>query len=76
MKLYKTKIIIYTDYSPLTLELDDLAHEAMRGDAYCSLKTTEEINTNLDPDWDGSEFFECSQETPPVYDLGWEESPK
>ncbi len=59
-KLWKTRIIIWTDYNPDGCELDELAHEVQNGDAYCSSQTTNEVNTGElpdDPDWDGTEFF-------------------
>ena len=42
-KMYKTTIVIWTDYDPASMELDDLAREAMRGDAYCSQQHVDEI---------------------------------
>ena len=42
--LYKTTIVIYTAFNPEgKLEIDTLAEEAMRGQAYCSEETTEKI---------------------------------
>ena len=34
--LWKTTITIWSDFDPVNLEIDDLAHEAMRGDAICT----------------------------------------
>ena len=59
-KLWKTRIIIWTDYDPENQDFESLAREAMRGDAYCSSSNTNEVNTGElpdDPDWDGTEFF-------------------
>lgn len=59
-KLWKTRIIIWTDYDPSGIELDSLAREAQVGDAYCSSQSTREVNTGSlpdDSDWDGTEFF-------------------
>lgn len=58
--LWKTRVIIWTDYDPENHELDELAREAVVGDAYCSSQNTNEVNAESlpdDPDWDGSEFF-------------------
>jgi hypothetical protein len=57
MRLHKTTIVIWTDYNPEHLELSDLALAADRGDAYCSRMKAEDVETETDPDWDGSEFF-------------------
>ena len=56
--MWKTTCVIWTDYDPAHLELEDLAREAQQGDAYCSKQHCEKIadHTN-DPDWDGTEFF-------------------
>ncbi len=56
-KLYKSTIVIWTDYNPDTVELEDLAREAQRGDAYCSKNVSAEVDPRTDPDWDGTEFF-------------------
>lgn len=57
-KLYKTTIVIWTEYDPGSVELVDLAREAHVGDAYCSKQISEEISQyENDPDWDGTEFF-------------------
>jgi hypothetical protein len=59
--LYKTKIVIWSDFDPEGYELDTLASEATRGDAYCSSVSTSEISKGDlpdDSDWDGTEFFQ------------------
>lgn len=63
MKLFKSTIIIWTDYDPAprNIELSALAREAEVGDAYCSKQETELIvDPETDADWDGTEFFELS----------------
>jgi len=61
-KLYKTTIVIWTDDHPELnrLEIDDLARDAICGDAYCSLQTTEEVTDKEQfPDTD---FFGTDEE--------------
>jgi len=59
-KLYKTTIVIWTDYLPGPTEsIVELSEEATAGDAYCSVQKTELIeDAEADSDWDGTEFFE------------------
>lgn len=58
MKLYKTTIVIWSEYDGSTVEIDDLARDAMRGDSYCSRSTTVLVeDVSDDPDWDDTEFF-------------------
>lgn len=58
-KLFKTTIVIWSDYDPSGIGLDDLAREAISGDAYCSKQAKELIrDPQKDPDWDGTEFFD------------------
>ena len=45
MKLYKTTIVVLTDYSPDHLPADDLVREAMNGDAFPYEKYTEEVES-------------------------------
>ena len=67
-KLWKTTIVIWTEWEPKTddtaegepYSLEDLAVAATNGDAYCSKAESEEVeNPTSDPDWDGTEFFDC-----------------
>ena len=61
MKLYKTTLVIWTDYDPgpRNMEISDIAREAECGDAYCSTQNIELIeNPEEDDDWDDTEFFE------------------
>ena len=41
--LYKTTIVIWTDCNPAHREIDDLAREAMVGDAFCSQQHVEHV---------------------------------
>lgn len=59
MKLYKTIIVIWSEYPTDGIELEDLAREATSGDAYCvSSECTAVEDVATDPHWDGTEFFE------------------
>ncbi len=54
-KLWRTTVVIWTDYDPAGMELDDLAREATSGDGFCSQQNTEEIS---DPtQFPETEFF-------------------
>jgi hypothetical protein len=58
--LFKSTIVIWTEYDPTELELADLAHQAESGDAYCSSMTSAPVaEPEKDPDWDGTEFFDA-----------------
>jgi hypothetical protein len=59
MKLYKTIVVIWSDYDPTDeVELEDLARDATNGDAYCSKQHTVLVEKpEKDPDWDRTEFF-------------------
>ena len=56
-KLFRTTIHIWTEYDPTnSVEIDDLAREAMTGEGYCSLQETELVT---DPDkFPNTEFFD------------------
>lgn len=59
-KLYKTTIVIWSEYDGSEAELHDLAFQAEEGDAYCSVQRSVEMTREqieADPDWDGNEFF-------------------
>lgn len=43
-QLWKTTIEIWSDYDPQRLEIDELAREAMRGDAYCDRQECEVVS--------------------------------
>jgi hypothetical protein len=58
--MYKTTIIIWSEYRGDSLEIDDLAREAMRGDALCTKQKSEKVeHPERDVDWteDMAEFF-------------------
>jgi hypothetical protein len=57
--LYKTTIVIWSEYPGDSVELSDLAHNAEQEDAYCSKMESKAVDSpKLDPDWDGTEFFD------------------
>ena len=57
--LFKTTIVIWSEFDPADLEIDELAREAVRGESYCSTaETTKVVDPLSDPNWDGTEFFE------------------
>lgn len=59
MNLYKTTIVIWSEYDGSEVDLEDLAREAVQGDAYCSKQISELIaEAESDVDWDGTEFFD------------------
>jgi hypothetical protein len=58
--LYKSTIIIWSEYDPsaLEVELTDLVHQAEDGDAYCSTMDCVFVpEPEKDTAWDGTEFF-------------------
>ena len=58
LKLWKSTIVIWTRYDPQDVEIEDLARDAVGGDAYCSRQEAAEVaDARTDPDWDFSEFF-------------------
>lgn len=61
--LYKTTIVIWSEYDGTTVELSDLARDAEVGESYCSRYRSEQCaNPEADPDWDGTEFFTDPEE--------------
>lgn len=59
MKLFKTTIVIWSEYDTSAIELEDLAREATSGEAHCSSSNSELVeDPKGDPDWDGTEFFD------------------
>lgn len=59
MKLYKTTIVIWSQYPTDEVGLEDLGHEATSGDAYCASSECVLVeNVDDDPHWDGTEFFD------------------
>lgn len=72
-KLFKTTIVIWSDFHPGDegLELEDLARDASSGESYCSKFNTEAVeNPEADPAWDGTEFFDSDDEDYDDYDPG------
>jgi len=64
-KLYKTTIVIWSEYDPATgnVDLDDLARDACDGESYCSrMESVAVENPKDDEDWDGTEFFGTEDE--------------
>lgn len=62
--LYKSSIVIWSEFEPSNLELESLAREASVGEAYCSRMQSKLIeNPTKDPDWDGTEFFGVQDDT-------------
>jgi hypothetical protein len=60
-KLYKTTIIIWSDFDPVLCEIDYLAREAISGDTYCSEKNIEIVSdTEKFPQTD---FFGTNEES-------------
>ena len=56
--MFKTTIVIWSEFDPSDMELTDLGWEASSGDAYASVFKIESIDKpEADPDWDGTEFF-------------------
>lgn len=61
--LFKTTIVIWTDYDPEDADITYLATEAADGDAYCSSQRKTFVkDPTKDPEWDGTEFFDCGKE--------------
>lgn len=51
--LFKTTIVIWSEYNGTEVELEDLAREATSGDAYCSVSKCEAVSDpESDPDWE------------------------
>ena len=64
--LFKTTIVIWTDYDPgdsQEISLGRLGQEADSGGAYCSHVRTEFVSDPTDdPEWDDSEFLDGEDE--------------
>jgi hypothetical protein len=61
--LYKTKIVIWSEWDTSETELDIIGREAMQGDAYCSaMNVTWVKNPQEDPEFDDTEFFGTLEE--------------
>ena len=56
--LFKTTVVIWSEYDAGFASLEDLGRDAMEGESYCSIQRSEHIiDPELDPQWDGTEFF-------------------
>jgi hypothetical protein len=56
--LYKTVIVIWSEYDGEKVEIEDLAFQATEGNAYCSKQQSVLVQEpTTDPEWDGTEFF-------------------
>lgn len=62
-KLFKTTIVIVSEYDPTcSVEIDELARDAMQGESYCIEQSTVSISC-AELDGDGvREFFRCDGE--------------
>lgn len=56
-KLYKTTIVIWSEYDPMQYELSTLARDAETGESLCTKMKAEWVDPRTDPDWDGNDFF-------------------
>ena len=56
-------MVIWSDFDPRNMELEDLARAATSGDCYCSeVQETIVHEPENDPQWDGTEFFDFDDE--------------
>jgi hypothetical protein len=56
--LYKTTIVVWSEYNPESTELEDLVRDAVRGDAYCSHQAAQLVqDPEKDEHWDRNTFF-------------------
>lgn len=63
MPLYKSTIVIWSEFAPAKLELSALAREAETGEAYCAKREAVLVeDPSGDADWDGTEFFNATDE--------------
>ena len=61
-KLYKTTIVIISDYDPTyRVEIDELARDAISGESYCTEQSTEEVDASS-LDSCVLEFFNVSED--------------
>jgi hypothetical protein len=57
-ELWKTTIVIWSDFDPQDYTAEELGRESMHGDAHCSsMKTKYVKDVKSDSDWDETEFF-------------------
>jgi hypothetical protein len=56
--LFRSTIVIWSDFEPAWDKLSDLARDAETGGSYCSsMQTVQVDDPPADPAWDGTEFF-------------------
>jgi hypothetical protein len=56
--LYKTTIVIWSEFDASEVEIDYLGEQAISGEAHCAHANTVFVEKpEIDPDWDGTEFF-------------------
>lgn len=61
--LFKTTIVIWSEYDGTSVEMSSLTREAEVGDAYCSQYRSELVQEpDKDPAWDQTEFFDVMDE--------------
>jgi hypothetical protein len=75
VKLYKSTVIIWSEFDPNTVELSDLAQEAETGVAYCSSQMTVLVDDpKTDPEFGGgADFFDFLEpDEDDHFDLGGE----
>lgn len=61
--LWKSTIVIWSTSDPSETDVEDLAREALAGDAHCSTNKVEFIDDlESDSDWDGSDFLNGQEE--------------
>lgn len=53
--LYKTTVVIWTEFEPSGLEIDDLAREAIVGEAFCSEQSV--VYVQDESQFPDTEFF-------------------
>ena len=62
--LFKTTIVIWSEFNPRDKEIDALARDAMMGDAFCSRsEVVYRVHPKHDQDWVETEFFDSPEET-------------
>jgi len=63
MKLYKTTVLVWTEYDPFGVPPHRLVYDATFGDGYLSGKSTKLVENPLeDPEFEGMEFFGMDEE--------------
>jgi hypothetical protein len=61
--LYKTTVVIWSEFDGTTIELSELARDAEVGESYCAFSRSELVeDPESDPFWDGTDFFDDGEE--------------